>query len=1722
MLAQQLQGGHAGVHVNAAYLPTLAMVGHGNSGGGGGGSASQGSPYLVSPYSSGGGSGARRGGDVPSYVGGAGLGSRELFGGGGPKKKYLRPARGTRGGGGGSSIVPPGQQQPHPQRRSPVPGVVPNSLAPNAAAALAMLHKRTTHPMVSGGGPGLSETAARRHALNLASTVYPNQAAPTGAGAGAGAQVMPPPSFGPPQPGSPSGTGQGRAFQRMPPGAAAYAAMSGTSPQRPFSSGSPLRNQQQLQRSHNPHAQQPSFSQSDSSSSPRSRGLALGGNEGRPSSPPRGGEPPLPQPNIALPGTGGVKQGRFIGGKQPLPQKTVQTDATAQQQDSSTVPSGPDAPKTPSSQPLSHPQSPQAPQSKPAVSSLLDSHHPAPLSPSAIITTTTTTSTTITTTSTPILPPLPPAAARGNANVNANGATTAAGGEGAAGTTAGGPVSPSAGAVTAGAAPPALLSNTIPDLLFLLSPAEHASLMALLRARIDPSRPSGSVHAGATLTISDSQKVLAMRRPSAVGLGLGLGQGGEAGSSPPPIPGGILRRSSNAASIPDTGFNHGNMPGSPARTQQHAHFGPDSSGNGETMVPVILPDSARGAMGSPGPSNGAGSPQDPVAHGSPLALGLPGGGSNPAMGQPRARSKSFSRASLPRRPSLMSVREEKGPKEANVGVLISVPGAVEGAGGANGADTSADEANTDAESSPKNEEEAKREEMLRAIAGANAELAGSGGAADADASIAVPLPTSSLAGPSRGYLGVPGRRPSVPPVSPSRLGFGAGGGGGAGGVARLLANGAERPRASSLFASASRPLGGGGLIPLPTGWSRQGSTVSQAEESGGDDDDDVADDDDDAAPATAAPPGVGPIVVSSSSSSTTTTTSSVVLVGGGENGATKQQQAHVSSPPLQPRALSASAAALRSLDVHVGSPVFGGVNSTTGKSGNTLQVYPAQSARAHSSLGDEFSSSALGVGGAPATVPRRAHTKNRYTMGAPFSAALAAQLHQPHPASTTSSTPGPGVVGVDNGGSQTPLASQTPGPSGGHGLRSRHLNPGLPNELAYDPEMESIRAQYYTLSHATLLLERIALERVLPAQFADYLAQALDSLATSRATVMQRMTRRSSIEDKLRAHPEPVADWLAEFAGGGDTETTERGGAGGPPNRGHSSRASSISTTSRGGVPVGVGQMGPAQGQQSTPLTSSPKRGPRGSIAGADSSPEAGALNAPGSPSSKRMLPPPVAALPPSHVRAISAAGTAAAADAASAEPVADAAPAPGGAEKEAPVPVAAPAADADQSAPAAHGAATAAFDSAGESESTALVPAEDVADPSNAASALVVLESYLLRDPILALLDRSSEWDFELFQLHELSGGHSLLLLGVHLLRETGMLAAFPHLDLQKYFSFFRAIESSYNATLDVPPPYHNDQHGADVMQGMAYFMSTPLLRATLQPLDVLAGLVAAACHDYEHLGRNNVFMVATGHRLALLYNDTSVMESHHASASWNVLLRPENYFLDSFPPAERAEFRASFLSAIAHTDMSSHMKSVLEFEASVKSKRAAGGWFATTSKDDRRILLDMACHVSDLGNPAKPMHLAREWTARVVQEFWAQGDDEKAFGLKVSPMMDREKAAVDAQQFGFIDFVVGPLFNMWGDALEPLAIAPCLEHLQTNKAFYKARIAPPPAAPAPAATPASPAPVTAATTPAPGSPAAAPVASAASPPGSPGIAPTSPAVQPPSSRRSSAKLQN
>lgn len=51
---------------------------------------------------------------------------------------------------------------------------------------------------------------------------------------------------------------------------------------------------------------------------------------------------------------------------------------------------------------------------------------------------------------------------------------------------------------------------------------------------------------------------------------------------------------------------------------------------------------------------------------------------------------------------------------------------------------------------------------------------------------------------------------------------------------------------------------------------------------------------------------------------------------------------------------------------------------------------------------------------------------------------------------------------------------------------------------------------------------------------------------------------------------------------------------------------------------------------------------------------------------------------------------------------------------------------------------------------------------------------------------------------------------------------------------------------------------------------------------MDEIAALIAATVHDIDHPGFTNSFLCNASDRLAVLYNDIAVLESHHAALSF------------------------------------------------------------------------------------------------------------------------------------------------------------------------------------------------------------------------------------------------
>ena len=67
-------------------------------------------------------------------------------------------------------------------------------------------------------------------------------------------------------------------------------------------------------------------------------------------------------------------------------------------------------------------------------------------------------------------------------------------------------------------------------------------------------------------------------------------------------------------------------------------------------------------------------------------------------------------------------------------------------------------------------------------------------------------------------------------------------------------------------------------------------------------------------------------------------------------------------------------------------------------------------------------------------------------------------------------------------------------------------------------------------------------------------------------------------------------------------------------------------------------------------------------------------------------------------------------------------------------------------------------------------------------------------------------------------------------------------------------------------------------------------------------------------------------------------------------------------------------------------------------------------------------------MSNPTKAWPEYSEWINRITEEWYMQGDREKALGLPVSPFMNRDGPNAGkpaSSQTGFINFIVSPMVD-------------------------------------------------------------------------------------------------
>jgi AcrR family transcriptional regulator len=189
--------------------------------------------------------------------------------------------------------------------------------------------------------------------------------------------------------------------------------------------------------------------------------------------------------------------------------------------------------------------------------------------------------------------------------------------------------------------------------------------------------------------------------------------------------------------------------------------------------------------------------------------------------------------------------------------------------------------------------------------------------------------------------------------------------------------------------------------------------------------------------------------------------------------------------------------------------------------------------------------------------------------------------------------------------------------------------------------------------------------------------------------------------------------------------------------------------------------------------------------------------------------------------------------------------------------------------------------------------------------------------DPSDSILTWS--WDiFGLWQGGTTEGENALKAAVVGMLQQLSLLRRFS-VDEKTLQQFVNAVRAKYHEN-----PFHNWRHAVAVMQASFLILCHTSATSMLTYQDIFACLIAALCHDIDHLGCSNGFLVATSHDLALRHNDDAPLERHHSATAAALLQDPRLDIFHSLDAEEKRRVRKVMVSTILATDMSRHFAHV------------------------------------------------------------------------------------------------------------------------------------------------------------------------------------------------------
>ncbi|XP_076368634.1 putative 3',5'-cyclic phosphodiesterase pde-1 isoform X2 [Tachypleus tridentatus] len=308
--------------------------------------------------------------------------------------------------------------------------------------------------------------------------------------------------------------------------------------------------------------------------------------------------------------------------------------------------------------------------------------------------------------------------------------------------------------------------------------------------------------------------------------------------------------------------------------------------------------------------------------------------------------------------------------------------------------------------------------------------------------------------------------------------------------------------------------------------------------------------------------------------------------------------------------------------------------------------------------------------------------------------------------------------------------------------------------------------------------------------------------------------------------------------------------------------------------------------------------------------------------------------------------------------------------------------------------------------------------------------------------LKNIDDWNFDVFSVNKVANGQVLRYVATDLLNRYGLVHKFK-IPVNILENLLIQVELGY---CKYKNPYHNNIHAADVTQTVHYMLCQGGLAAPpkggrrtfremvtadkqnwLTDLEVFATLFAAIIHDFEHTGTTNNFHVMSGSDTAMLYNDRAVLENHHISAAFRLMMDEGLNILQNLSKEEYRDFRSLVIEMVLGTDMSSHFQQIKTMKSLLS---------LTEFNIDKAKALSLILHSCDISHPSKQWMLHYPWTKLLMEEFFQQGDKEQELGLPFSPLCDRNTTLIAESQIGFIDFIVYPSMEVLGDLLSKIQL--------------------------------------------------------------------------------------